>query len=136
MIVRGTLGATAVGNFDALPPELRFFAGGDRSIRGYELRDDRSARGPDGLVLGGDDLAVASAEYEYYFTHELGHRHVRRCRGCVHRLQQFPARILGTGVGVRWRSPVGMVRADLGVPVRDPDGENGIVLHLVIGPDL
>ena len=34
-IARGSFGATEVGDFDKLPPELRFFAGGDRSIRGY-----------------------------------------------------------------------------------------------------
>ena len=34
-IARGSLGATKVTDFDKLPPELRFFGGGDRSIRGY-----------------------------------------------------------------------------------------------------
>ncbi|HET8942356.1 MAG TPA: BamA/TamA family outer membrane protein, partial [Rudaea sp.] len=43
---------------------------------------------------------------------------------------------IGAGVGLRWRSPVGMVRLDLGVPVNDPDGRNGVQLHLSLGPDL
>ena len=42
---------------------------------------------------------------------------------------------IGTGVGVRWRSPVGMVRVDLGVPIGDKDA-SGVELHIVIGPDL
>ena len=42
---------------------------------------------------------------------------------------------LGTGVGLRWLSPVGMVRLDLGVPVGD-EHAHGVQLHLVIGPDL
>jgi translocation and assembly module TamA len=42
---------------------------------------------------------------------------------------------IGTGVGVRWRSPVGMIRVDLGTPVNDAQ-RHGIELHLVIGPDL
>jgi translocation and assembly module TamA len=37
---------------------------------------------------------------------------------------------------VRWRSPVGMVRVDLGTPIHDPDGRTGVQLHLTIGPDL
>lgn len=41
---------------------------------------------------------------------------------------------IGTGVGLRWRSPVGMVRFDLGVPLREP--KDGVQIHLVIGPDL
>ena len=42
---------------------------------------------------------------------------------------------VGYGIGVRWRSPVGMVRVDLGFPVHD-DQNSGVELHLVIGPDL
>ena len=42
---------------------------------------------------------------------------------------------VGVGVGARWRSPVGMVRVDLGFPVHD-DAHHGVELHIVIGPDL
>ena len=42
---------------------------------------------------------------------------------------------LGAGLGLRWRSPVGMIRVDLGTPIHD-DRAHGIQLHLVIGPDL
>src|SRR5699024_7209987 len=35
LIMRGDAGITRVGNFSALPPQLRFFAGGSRSNRGY-----------------------------------------------------------------------------------------------------
>jgi len=36
---------------------------------------------------------------------------------------------------VRWLSPVGMIRVDVGTPIRD-DHAHGIQLHVVIGPDL
>ena len=36
--LRASLGAMAVDDFDQLPPELRFFAGGDRSIRGFDYQ--------------------------------------------------------------------------------------------------
>ena len=40
----------------------------------------------------------------------------------------------GVGVGLRWRSPVGLVRVDLAQPVA---GEgDGLRLHLTIGPEL
>ena len=38
VILSGLLGAMAVDDFAALPPELRFFAGGDRSIRGFDYQ--------------------------------------------------------------------------------------------------
>ena len=43
---------------------------------------------------------------------------------------------IGSGLGLRYRSPVGMVRVDLGTPINDPEGRSGIELHLTIGPDL
>ncbi len=38
LITRLSLGAMAVDDFNQLPPELRFFAGGDRSIRGFDYQ--------------------------------------------------------------------------------------------------
>jgi len=134
VILRGSLGAMAVGDFDKLPPDLRFFAGGDRSIRGYGFQ----TIGPHNereLVIGGRDLAVASAEYEYYFNRNWGVATFVDAGDAFSGFGNFRTHV-GSGVGLRWRSPVGMVRADIGVPVHDPDGKTGIELHLVIGPDL
>ncbi len=61
----------SVGNFDALPPDLRFFAGGDRSIRGFDYHEIGEVNA-NGLIIGGQYLAVASAEYEYYFNEDWG----------------------------------------------------------------
>ena len=134
LIVRGTLGAMEVGDFDRLPPELRFFAGGDRSIRGYAYQTI-GPQDANGLVLGGEDLVVGSVEYEYYFKPNWGIAAFVDTGDAFTGFGNFKTRI-GTGLGLRWRSPVGMVRADIGVPVNDPYGKTGIELHLVIGPDL
>jgi translocation and assembly module TamA len=40
----------------------------------------------------------------------------------------------GFGGGVRWASPLGLIRFDVAAPVSDPD--RTVRLHLVIGPDL
>ncbi len=134
LIVRGSLGAMEVGNFDDLPPDLRFFAGGDRSIRGYAFQTI-GPETPGGLVIGGEDLVVASAEYEYYFKPNWGIATFVDTGDAFTGFSNFKTRI-GTGLGLRWRSPVGMVRADIGVPINDPYGKTGVQLHLVIGPDL
>ena len=134
LIVRGTLGAEKTGNFDDLPPELRFFAGGDRSIRGYVYQEIGVVNSK-GLVIGGEDLIVASTEYEYYFKPNWGIATFVDTGDAYTGFNTFKLRI-GTGLGLRWRSPVGMVRADIGVPVNDPYGKTGVELHLVIGPDL
>jgi len=151
-IARGSLGATHVGDFDKLPPELRFFAGGDRSIRGYSfqtigppLPDDQRAQALafcaahpksdcQDLIIGGKNLAVASAEYEYYFKPNWGIATFIDTGDAVTDFSDYRQKV-GVGFGVRWRSPVGMVRVDLGFPVHD-DQHSGVELHVVIGPDL
>ena len=151
-IARGSFGATKVDDFDKLPPELRFFAGGDRSIRGYAyqtigppLPDDlvpeaeaRCAadknRDCQELVIGGTNLLVASAEYEYYFKPNWGIATFVDTGDAFSNFSDYRQRV-GVGFGARWRSPVGMVRVDLGFPVHDSE-HHGVELHIVIGPDL
>jgi translocation and assembly module TamA len=132
LILRGSLGHVWTDNFDALPPQLRFFAGGDQSIRGYSFQ----SIGPEnsyGRVIGGDSLIIASATLEHYFTPRWGIATFLDA-GNAFNGAAVQAKV-GTGIGVRWRSPVGMIRVDVGTPVNDAQ-RHGVELHLVIGPDL
>ena len=132
LILRGNAGITSVGDFSELPPQLRFFAGGDRSIRGYAYQ----AIGPRnsyGLVVGGQRLLVGSATVEHYFTRDWGIAAFVDS-GDAFDGTDFHART-GAGLGLRWRSPVGMVRVDVGVPINNPY-YHGAQLHIIIGPDL
>lgn len=132
LILRGNAGMTSVADFSKLPPQLRFFAGGDRSIRGYAYQ----AIGPRnsyGLVVGGERLLIGSATLEHYFTRDWGIAAFVDS-GDAFNGTDFHANT-GAGLGVRWRSPVGMVRIDVGVPVGNPY-YHGAQLHIVIGPDL
>ena len=132
LILRGSAGMTWTGDFAALPPQLRFFAGGDRSVRGYSFQSIGPVNSDD-RVIGGKNLLVASAEVEHYFTQNWGIATFVDA-GNAFDGTDFRAKI-GTGLGVRWRSPVGMIRVDLGTPVNDAQ-RHGIELHIVIGPDL
>ncbi|RDS84612.1 outer membrane protein assembly factor [Dyella monticola] len=132
LILRGDIGHVWTGNFEALPPQLRFFAGGDQSIRGYPYQ----AIGPQnsyGRVIGGNSLMIASATVEHYFTPRWGIATFVDAGNAFDGIAVHPK--IGTGVGVRWRSPVGLIRLDLGTPVNDAQ-RHGLELHLVIGPDL
>lgn len=63
-VVRGNLGWIEADNFDKVPPDLRFFAGGDRSIRGYKYKSI-SPKDDDGKLIGASKLATGSLEYQY-----------------------------------------------------------------------
>jgi translocation and assembly module TamA len=132
LILRGSIGTTSTGDFSALPPQLRFFAGGDRSVRGYGYQ----AIGPRNSfdrVIGGRNLLVASTEVEHYFTRNWGMAAFVDAGNAFNGTDYRPR--IGVGLGVRWLSPVGMIRVDVGVPVHDANA-HGFQLHVVIGPDL
>lgn len=132
LILRGTAGKTWTGNFSDLPPQLRFFAGGDRSVRGYDF-ESIGPKNAYGRVIGGESLLVGSTEVEHYFTRNWGMAAFVDAGNAFTGTDYNPR--IGAGLGVRWLSPVGMIRVDVGVPVHDKD-EHGIHLHVVIGPDL
>ncbi|HEY6125142.1 MAG TPA: outer membrane protein assembly factor [Steroidobacteraceae bacterium] len=131
--IRGEVGAMTVGDFDALPPELRFYAGGDRSVRGFDYHEIGEVN-ENGNIIGGKFLAVASAEYEYYFKEDWG------AAVFVDAGDAFTSTFsvnVGAGVGLRWRSPLGPIRIDVGFPVHtDLPTESSWRLHVLLGPDL
>lgn len=139
ILLRAELGTTVTDDFNQFPPLLRFYAGGDQSVRGYGYREiGEHVVGFDNrnYIIGGKHLVVASVEFERMFTREWG--------GAVFvdagdAFDDFDADSfemqLGVGVGVRWRSPVGPVRLDIAHGLGD-DARNAVRLHLSIGPDL
>lgn len=131
VLVRASLGGMVVDDFDALPPELRFFAGGDRSIRGFDYQQVGEVNATGG-VIGGEYLVVGSGEYEHYFLENWGAA-VFVDAGDAFK-SEFNVNV-GAGFGLRWKSPIGVVRVDLARPVVTELDESWRV-HLVIGPDL
>lgn len=139
ILLRAELGTTVTDAFGQFPPLLRFYAGGDQSVRGYGYRDiGQPFTALDGrrYVLGGKHLVVASVEFERMFTREWGGAVFVDAGDAFDDFDSDAFEMqLGVGVGVRWRSPVGPVRLDLAHGLGD-DAQNAIRLHLSIGPDL
>jgi translocation and assembly module TamA len=131
LILRGEVGAMAVDDFDLLPPELRFFSGGDRSIRGFGY-EEIGSRNAAGDVIGGDRLAEGTVELERYFRRGFGAA-VFVDAGDSFLGEDFRLHV-GAGAGIRWKSPVGVLRLDLAYPVKSVDS-SGWQIHFNIGPD-
>lgn len=130
LLLRGDLGTSLISDFDELPATVRFFAGGDRSVRGFEL-DEIGSRNEEGDVIGGRHLMVGSVEYEYLIKENWG---IAAFVDSGTAFDETPDFKTGVGAGVRWHSPVGPVRVDLASGLEEP-GEL-IRLHVTIGPDL
>jgi translocation and assembly module TamA len=61
--LRGEIGASAVGDFQELPAQYRFFAGGDQSVRGYGY-EELSPVDANGNKVGGRHLITGSVELQ------------------------------------------------------------------------
>jgi translocation and assembly module TamA len=127
---RAELGAVVTSDFPAMPKSLRFFAGGDQSVRGYAY-ESLGPKDATGTVVGGQYLVTASAEvmHPVYGRDWWGAAFVDTGNAFDSLANMRLA--TGAGMGVRWRSPVGMVRVDVAYPfngsARTPR------LHLGIG---
>jgi len=131
LILRGEAGYMKVDDFDLLPPELRFFSGGDRSIRGFGY-EEIGSRNAAGDVIGGDHLVEGTIELERYWRRNLGAA-IFVDAGDAFLADDFSLHV-GAGVGVRWKSPVGVLRLDLAYPIESIDS-SGWQIHFNIGPD-
>jgi len=136
LISRAFAGYTATSDFDRLPPTERFFAGGDQSVRGYAYQGI-GARDVKGNVIGGPDTVVGSVEVEYRLEQwralqkfGLATFYDAGTAGFSYggNLQQ------GTGLGIFWISPIGLVRVYVATALSLPG--HPLRLHLTIGPDL
>ncbi|HTU64308.1 MAG TPA: autotransporter assembly complex family protein [Steroidobacteraceae bacterium] len=131
--LRGEAGAMAVGDFNALPPDLRFFAGGDRSIRGFDYNEIGEVNDR-GIIIGGKYEAIASAEYEYYFLENWGAAVFADAGDAFTDRFKLNASV---GVGARWRSPLGPIRVDFAFPIENAlPLESSWRVHVQLGPDL
>jgi translocation and assembly module TamA len=130
-IVRGEVGKMQADDFDQLPPELRFFAGGDRSIRGFGY-EEIGSRNAAGDVIGGDNLLEGTVEMERYWRKGFGGA-LFVDAGDAWLGEDFRLHV-GVGAGVRWKSPVGVLRLDLAYPIKSIDS-NSWQIHFNIGPD-
>ncbi len=130
-LLRTDGGAIMTDNFDDVPLTMRFFAGGDQSVRGYDYKS-LSPRDANGIAVGGHYLATGSAEYGYTLFPRWRIA-VFSDTGNAFDSVREPFKT-GAGVGVRWISPVGPIRLDLAWAVSEPDA--AFRVHFSMGPNL
>lgn len=116
-------------DFSDVPYKLRFFTGGDQSIRGYN-HNSLSPVSDKGYLTGGQALAVANFEYSYEFLKDLRLAVFSDVGGAYDKNFSNPTKV-GAGLGLRWASPVGQLRIDVATGVKEEG--NPIKLHFFIG---
>ncbi len=155
VLLRTELGMTDIEDVALLPASVRYFAGGDASVRGYDYKSigpvgtragNETVMGPleaselseQEEVIGGNNLLVASVEYDYRFEESNWVVAAFYDMGNAIDDGDFEFK-RGVGLGVRWVSPIGPIRIDVAKaldPIKKDDETDGWRLHISMGPDL
>ena len=117
-----------------VPVYEKFYVGGIATLRGFEY----GMAGPidrNGDPLGANKMAVFTTEILFPLAADLGLRGAVFCdvgKGFDDFGDLLPVRI-GAGPGIRWFSPFGPIRIDLGFNLSPKEGEKNQVLEFSMG---
>lgn len=114
-----------------LPPSLRFFAGGDQSVRGYGYQS-LGPKDTSGKVIGGRHLIVGSLEIEKAFSPVWGLAAFYDVGNAFDQFHQVELK-QGAGLGIRFYTPVGPVRIDLARQIEETSPQYRIHLSMGFG---
>jgi translocation and assembly module TamA len=117
-----------------IPSDIRFYAGGGGSVRGYSYQ----SLGPQlaGESIGGSSMLVGSTELRFRFTDTIGAVAFVDAGNAYSTTLPDLNEIMyyGAGVGARYYTPIGPLRIDVAVPLNgDKIGQNGYALYVSLG---
>jgi len=110
LLIRGQVGSVVAETRRGIPTTFLFRTGGDQTVRGYDFESLGIQQGD--AIVGGRRLAVGSVEYTHWIGENWGAAAFVDVGNAWDKGLSFdPA--LGYGVGGRFRTPIGPIRADL-----------------------
>ena len=138
--LRGEAGAIKTNSFNEVPTSLRFYAGGDQSVRGFDYREisptadvidpETGELVPDSI--GGKYLVTTSVEYAYRVADNW--RVAAFVDAGTATNDTSTTLTYGVGPGIHWLSPIGPVRVYIARGF-SPD-EKTWGFHIMLGPEL
>ncbi|MBW3697447.1 outer membrane protein assembly factor [Vibrio sp. T187] len=130
-LARVEVGANFADDFDSLSPSLRFFAGGDNNLRGYGY-ESISPTDESGALSGAKYIATSTLEYQYRLVGDWWIAAFADVGDAFNETAEWKT---GTGMGVRWASPVGPIRLDFAWGLDANPGDE-FQVHFTLGPEL
>lgn len=133
LALRAGFGSLLNGSASSVPPSQRFYAGGGGSVRGYDFQSigPRDARG---RPQGGASLLEGSIELRQRIGRSLGVVAFIDA-GAVGTGAGAPTDAIraGAGIGARYYTAIGPIRADIAIPLVRQQGSGSFGLYLGIG---
>lgn len=109
LFLKANVGAMIVDDINNVPFSLRFYAGGDQSVRGFAYQSI-SPQNEQGERIGGKYLLASTVEYNYQFAKNWrAALFVDGGTATNDFSEQFE---VGAGFGFRYLTPVGPIRVD------------------------
>ncbi|MEM8753740.1 MAG: BamA/TamA family outer membrane protein [Pseudomonadota bacterium] len=131
---RGRFGAIPSGDLDDVPATRRLYSGGASSVRGFE-QDFVGPLDEDDDPIGGRSVIEAGAELRFPIFGDVGG--VAFIEGGSVSTDIFPSFeedfLIAAGGGVRYYSPVGPIRFDIGFPINGRDADDAFQFYISIG---
>lgn len=136
LVLAGRLSVASVfgGSIDDLPADRLLYAGGGGSVRGYEFRSI-SPRDEDGDLTGGRSLVESSIELRYRFLENYGLVPFFDAGTVTEDVYpSFDETVrYAAGLGLRYYSPIGPIRADIAVPLNPRRRDDPVAFYISIG---
>lgn len=132
--LRGEVGASWIDEFSELPASQRFFAGGDRSVRGFGLNELGPPGPPDAdgnptESVGGENKVIGSIEIERDLPRDFRVA-VFYDTGNAFNDWGDPQLEDSVGIGVRWKLPMLMIGVDVAQALSEPDKNPRLHLNI------
>ena len=125
-------GALAGPSIDEIPPDQLFFAGGGGSVRGYAYKSI-GVTASDGSVTGGRFLVDGSVEARVRINDSFGAAAFVDAGYVAADLSGMNDLRVGAGVGLRYYTGFGPIRADIAMPLNKRPGDPDYALYLGLG---
>lgn len=135
-VIAGRLGLGSIlgDGIASIPANRRFYAGGGGSVRGYSYRS-LSPLGPDGEPIGGKSLLEGSLEARIKVTDTIGVvPFFDFGTAFADSYPDFGANVqYAAGIGLRYYTAIGPIRADVAFPLNKRRGDKPAVLYISLG---
>jgi translocation and assembly module TamA len=133
LALRALIGSVQGASTFDLPPDQRFYAGGSGTIRGYKFQSV-GPQFPDHNPIGGTSIDAGTIEFRQRVWGNFGAAAFVDAGQVGSTSAPFQGTVrVGAGGGVRYYTPIGPIRLDVGFPLNKMPGGDTFELYIGLG---